>query len=132
MGDKRKPTKHLSTRPSERPLAEAPPTSKQGVGIDNRNESTRRYGNLEPEGYTRHSHGNREGEYQRGGKAPSEVPIERGEPMKEARFRNDDDKRAVPPDQFGGRTFDDVPGDRDIVDDLLRNPPTQNPSSHNR
>ncbi len=132
MGDKRKQTKQPTTQPSEKPTPPDAPKSKEGVGIDNRNESTRRYGNLEPEGYTRHSHGNREGVYQNGGKATSELPIEASAPMKEARFRKDDDKRAVPPDPFGGRTFDDLPGDHDIVDDLLKNPPTQNPSSPNR
>lgn len=132
MGDRKKRSKQPTSEPNGKHVPDGAQRAKQGVGIDNRNESTRRYGNLEPERYTRHSHGNREGEYQQGGKAPSELPIEENAPMKEARFRKDEDKRAVPSDQFGGRTFDDVPGDRDIVDDLLRNPPTQNPPSHNR
>ncbi len=107
------------------PGKEKPSKPKSGIGIDNRNESTRRYGDLEPEGYTRHAHADREGEYQRGGKAPTELPIEESSPMKEARFRKDKDKREIPPDKFGGRTFDDLPGDHDIVDDLLKRPPTQ-------
>ena len=129
MGDKKKRSQPKSNeRPEQREPSPPPPA----VGIDNRNESTRRYGNLEPEGYTRHSHGNREGEFQQGGKSPSELPLEENAPMKEARYRKDEDKRAVPPDTFGGRTFDDVPGDRDIVDDLLKNPPTQNPQRPHR
>jgi hypothetical protein len=45
--------------------------------------------------------------------------------MKDVRFRKDRNKREVPPDQFGGRTFDDMPGAHDIGDDLLKRPPTQ-------
>ena len=101
------------------------PKPKQPIGIDNRGESTRRYGGLEPEGYTRHFHGNREGEFQSGGKQQPELPIEESSPMKEARFRKDKDQRAVPSDQFGGRTFDDLPGDHDIADNLLKRPPPQ-------
>lgn len=93
------------------------------VGIDNRNESTRRYGDLEPEGYARHQHGNREGEYQKGGKAPSELPVEESSPMKDARFRSEEDKAKVAPDEYGGRTFDSQPGDRDIVEGQLDKKP---------
>jgi hypothetical protein len=90
------------------------------VGIDNRNESNRRYGELEPEGYSRHAHGNREGEFQRGGKAEPDVPVEQSAPMKEARYRNEQGEERVTPDQYGGKTFDTQPGDRDITDDLTK------------
>lgn len=87
--------------------------------------------------YIRHQHGNREGEYQEGGKASSEAPLEEIAPMKDARFRKEEDKSRVketrlrkeldksrvPTDAYGGRTFDAQPGDRDIVDDLLKKRP---------
>ena len=125
--DKKKKQRSTSTTPQEKadpssvvPLEQHPQSS---VGIDNRNESTRRYGELEPEGYSRHLHGNREGEFQAGGKGPVETPIEEGAPMKEVRYRKQRDKRAVRTDRFGGRTYNDLPGDHDIVDDILKKPP---------
>jgi hypothetical protein len=118
-----KTTKNLRDPGSERQAPSQGEPSRSPTGIDNRNESTRRYGGLEPEGYTRHLHGNREGEFQSGGKAKPEMPVEEGAPMKDARFRHESDKRAVPSDQFGGRTRDDLPGDHDIIDDLLKKPP---------
>ncbi len=127
MSDRKKRAKRSKPNlESEHPATDAV-KSQHPTGIDNCNESTRRYGNLEPEGYTRHVHGNREGEFQSGGKAKPELPIEESAPMKEARFRKDKDTRAVPPDSFGGRTFDDLPGDHDIVDDLLKPPAEKRP-----
>ena len=123
MSSPKKQSKRSQAKPKEDKrgnIAPKPPT--WSVGIDNRNESTRRYGKLEPEGYTRHVHGNREGEFQSGGKPRAELPLEEGSPMKEARFRKDPDKRALPPDQFGGRTYDSLPGDRDIVGCVRKKP----------
>lgn len=105
---------------------------KTPVGIDNRRESIKRYGTLEPEGYIRHSHGDREGEYQDGGEIERESPIDENAPVSEARFgprkkarlRRDKFKDKIPTGLYGGKTFNDVPGDRDIVDDLLKKPPS--------
>ncbi len=125
---------HLNDSPGrKRPTddAGAEGRKRSPVGIDNRNESTRRYGGLEPEGYARHQHGNREGEYQQGGKGVSELPVEEGAPMKDARFRSQEDKSKVGPDEYGGRSFDSQPGDRDIVEGQLDKKPRET-SSDNR
>jgi hypothetical protein len=123
MSDRKRRAKRAPRSPEPEHAPKDSVKSKHPVGIDNRNESTRRYGDLEPDGYTRHLHGNREGEFQSGGKANPELPIEESAPMKEAPFRKGKDTREVPPDSFGGRTFDDLLGDHDIIDDMLKGPP---------
>lgn len=125
MNDRKKKSATSRPNPSAPQESNKDSATKEPTGIDNRAESVRRYGKLEPEGYTRHVHGDREGEFQRGGKINPELPTEEGAPFKEARFRKEKDKRAVPSDQFGGKTFNDLPGDHDIADDLLKKPPTQ-------
>jgi hypothetical protein len=100
------------------------PPSRSGVGIDNRDASAKRYESLEPENYTRHVHGDREGEFQQGGKSKPDLPLETGAPMPDVRFRKDAKKADESAgEQYGGRTAFSHPGDRDISGAARKKPP---------
>lgn len=89
-------------------------------GIDNRGESTRRYGKLEPEGYTRHVHGNREGEYQKGGKPNSEVPVEESTPFRDVRYRKDPNHRRWEEEEYSEKRFSGQGDEPDLTDEITK------------
>ena len=104
----------------ERRLGGSPEQQKPTAGIDNRGESTRRYGGLEPEGYTRHLHGNREGEYQEGGKPLPDLPIEGSAPLKDVRYRKDRNQRRREGEQYGDSGFVGQGDEPDLTDEITK------------